>query len=243
MESISLDNEFSNCSKLADTGRWFVNHFVREVSRELPPGSRILDAGAGECAYKAYFRHCDYKAVDLGIGEEKWNYGKLDYKAPLDKLPLPDNSFDAILCTQVLEHLERPRESVSEFYRVLKVGGKLYLTAPMAQAQHQAPYDFFRYTSFGLLSIISEAGFGAIRIEPFGGIFTRWAYELPRALDLFPKLRSPLGRVSASGIAALPLKALCFVIIRISQCLLLALDPLDHRKDDPLGWSALAAKK
>jgi hypothetical protein len=93
------------------------------------------------------------------------------------------------------------------------------------------------------MSIISEAGFGEIRIEPFGGIFTRWAYELPRVLDLFPRLRSPLGRVSANGIAALPLKALCYATIRISQCVLLALDPLDHRKDDPLGWSALAVKK
>lgn len=243
MAKTHLDDDFSNCSKLSDTGRWFVNNFVKEVSSELPAGSRILDAGAGECAYKAYFSHCDYKAVDLAIGEAKWNYDRLDYKAPLDNLPIPDNSFDAILCTQVLEHLERPRESVREFYRVLKLGGKLYLTAPMAQAQHQAPYDFFRYTSFGLTSIISEAGFDEIKIEPFGGIFTRWAYELPRALDLFPKIRSPLGKLSAKGIAALPFRIMCYAAIRMSQCVFLALDPLDRRKDDPLGWSALAVKK
>ena len=243
MAKTVLHDDFSKCSRLSDAGRWFVNNFVKEVSKELPPGSSILDAGAGECAYKTYFPHCDYKAVDLAIGDGTWNYDELDYRAPLDNLAIANNSFDAILCTQVLEHLERPRESVREFYRVLKVGGKLYLTAPMAQGQHQPPYDFFRYTSFGLMSIISEAGFDEIRVESFGGVFTRWAYELPRALDLFPKIRSPLGRVSASGIASLPLKALCYAAIRISQCVLLVLDPLDHKKDDPLGWSAVAVKK
>jgi ubiquinone/menaquinone biosynthesis C-methylase UbiE len=145
--NMSVNEDFTTRRKIADIGRWFINEFVEHVSGELPVGCSILDAGAGEGAYKKYFRHCNYKAVDLGVGDERWNYGNLDYVAPLHDLPIEDYTFDAILCTQVLEHLEYPRESVEEFYRVLKVGGKLYLTAPMAHVEHQTPYDFFRYTS------------------------------------------------------------------------------------------------
>lgn len=239
---MELNEDFSNRSKLSDVGRWFVNNFVKQVAVEVPRGSLILDAGAGECVYKKHFSHCDYKAVDLAVGEQLWNYQNLDYIAPLDKLPIDNESFDAVLCTQVLEHLERPRESVQEFHRVLKKGGKLYLTAPMAHTEHQTPYDFFRYTSFGLRSILTEAGFKQFSIEPFGGMFTRWAYELPRALSVFPSLRSPSGAISAKGIAFFPLKASSYAAIRASQSLLLMLERFDKEKNDPFGWSVIAIK-
>jgi SAM-dependent methyltransferase len=218
-----------------------VNEFVKEVARELPPGSSILDAGAGECNYQRYFQGHNYISVDLGVGDENWDYDKLDHVAPLDQLPLTDNSLDAILCTQVLEHLERPRESAKEFFRVLRPGGKIYLTAPMSHVEHQTPYDFFRYTSYGLRSILSEAGFEVIVIKPFGGMFTRWAYEIPRALGVLPSLRKR-GRVSTKGLIALPLKILSHVTIRGAQWLLLRLERLDENKNDPFGWAVVAVK-
>src|SRR5262245_40469135 len=149
-----LAEDFTRYSRLGDVGRWHVNRFVERVAAQLPAGTRLLDAGAGECAYKKYFAHCDYKSVDLGVGNLEWAYENLDYVAPLDQLPLADDTFDAALCTQVLEHLEQPRACVKELYRVLKPGAQLYLTVPMAQSEHQVPYDFFRYTSYGLRSIL-----------------------------------------------------------------------------------------
>lgn len=127
----------------------------------------MLDAGAGECAYKHLFDPCEYKSIDLGIGDSDWDYRNLDYIAPLDAMPIGDATFDAVLCTQVLDHLKNPQECVKEMNRVLKPGGYLFLTVPMSQEEHQVPYDFFRYTSYGLRHICSEAGFKEMEIIPF----------------------------------------------------------------------------
>lgn len=238
-----MKDDFTTHSKLADVGRWYVTEFVREVSSELPGGTRLLDAGAGEGHYRKFFSHCDYKSADLGVGDSRWVYDDLDYVAPLDALPVADETFDAVLCTQVLEHLERPFESVREFYRVLRPGGKLYLTAPMSHAEHQTPYDFFRYTSYGLRSILKGAGFEDVRVEPFGGMFTRWAYELPRALAVFPALRSADGHVAAKGAVLLPLKISSLLLVRAAQRIFLLLERLDKSKNDPFGWWAIGVKR
>jgi len=120
-----INEDFSKRGKLQDVGRWYINRFVENVAQSLPANASILDAGAGECVYKSFFSHCNYMAIDLAVGESRWNYANLDYIAPLHEMPIDDGTFDALLCTQVLEHLELPRESIKEMYRVLKPGGKM----------------------------------------------------------------------------------------------------------------------
>ena len=107
---MQVNEDFSRLPKIKDIGRWYVTKFVEDVAKSLPAGSSILDAGAGECVYKRLFSHCEYRAIDLGIGETSWNYGNLDYVGPLHDMLVESNAFDAVLCTQVLEHLECSRE-------------------------------------------------------------------------------------------------------------------------------------
>lgn len=234
--------DFTTRSKIEDIGRWYVTQFVKLVSEGLPSEALILDAGAGECAYKRYFPHCKYVSVDLAVGEDSWNYKNLDCVAALDNLPFEEGSFDAILCTQVLEHLEWPRESVKEFHRILKPGGRLFLTVPMAHKEHQVPYDFFRYTSFGLKSICKHAEFNQIEITPLGGMFTRMAYELPRTMSVFPVSGFRNGQLRLKDIILLPLKIVCLIAIRVAQMALLGMDRFDKIRNDPFGWSAIARK-
>lgn len=242
--ALAVNEDFTRRHKFADIGRWHVTRFIQSVAASLPPGTSILDAGAGECVYKPLFAHCDYRALDLAVGDDKWNYAHLDYTSPLHDMPIADNTFDAVLCTQTLEHLEWPRESVREIHRVLRPGGTLYLTVPMAHCEHQAPYDFFRYTSYGLRSIMTDAGFPEdnIDIKPFGGIFTRLAYELPRTVGIFPPSGITNGRYELRGLALLPVKAAFLLTIRVFQCLLLGLERFDHVKNDPFGWQLTARK-
>ena len=239
---MKLHEDFTARSKLEDLGRWHITRFVESVARRLPRGTRMLDAGAGECAYKRFFPHCRYVAMDLAIGETAWNYANLDCFANLDELPLPDGCVDAVLCTQVLEHLEWPRESLAEFRRVLRPGGLLYLTAPMAQAEHQAPYDFFRYTSFGLRAICRDAGLEVVELDPFGGLPARLAYELPRFMALFPGSGLRSGRVRVGGLLLLPARAATFVAVRLLQRLLIWADRFDRVRNDPLGWAMVGRK-
>jgi SAM-dependent methyltransferase len=237
-----INEDFSIRSKIQDVGRWYVTRFVENVAENLSPGSSILDAGAGESVYKNHFSHCSYKAIDLAVGESRWNYSNLDYVGFLHEMPIEDEMFDAVLCTQVLEHLEWPRESVKEMHRIIKPGGKLYMTVPMAQNEHQVPYDFFRYTSYGLESICKHAGFHDIKITPFGGLWVRWAYELPRGMSIFPSTGLRSKKPNILGIALLPGRVVALVSVRFLQALCLYLDRFDKKKNDPWGWECVATK-
>lgn len=237
-----INEDFSRRSKIKDVGRWYITRFVEKVAQALPPKAMILDAGAGEGVYKRKFSHCQYKAIDLAVGDTGWDYSHLDFVGVLHDMPIDDNVFDAVLCTQVLEHLEWPRESVKEMHRVLKPGGKLYMTVPMAQNEHQTPYDFFRYTSYGLQSICKGAGFNDVKITPFGGIWVRWAYEMPRGMAIFPATRPDGKSPSLLGVLFLPIKAMSLALIRALQMLFLWLDRFDREKNDPFGWACEATK-
>lgn len=237
-----INEDFTRYAKLSDVGRWYITRHIEALAQQLPTGTYLLDAGAGECAYKKYFTHCRYVSIDLAVGEDSWNYQNLDFVAPLDNMPFEDNTFDAVLCTQVLEHLEWPRECTKEMCRVLKPGGKLYVTAPMAHMEHQIPYDFFRYTSYGLKSICEHAGFTKVDIRPFGGMYVRWAYELPRAMSIFPAIRRPDGRIRFSTLPLLPLRLAALIWVKCTQLLFLSLDRFDKHKTDPFGWSLVAEK-
>lgn len=237
-----INEDFSKRRKIQDVGRWYVTDFVKNIAANMAEGTFVLDAGAGECVYKKFFAHCQYKAIDLAVGEDRWNYSNLDYIAPLHEMPIDDGMFDAVLCTQVLEHLEWPRESVAEMYRVLKPGGKLYMTVPMAQSEHQVPYDFFRYTSYGIMSICRQAGFKDVEIVPLGGLWVRWAYELPRAMSMMPSTGFQTGGINCKGVMLLPLKCFVLGMIRALQFAFLWLDRFDKHRNDPFGWSCVAIK-
>jgi SAM-dependent methyltransferase len=239
---MKLKEDFTARSRLRDIGRWHVTQFVKEVSALLPAGSSLLDAGAGECAYKQWFAQQRYTAIDAAIGEMAWNYSNLAIMGALDKLSFAGGSFDAVLCTQTLEHLQTPAENVAEMGRVLKPGGRLFLTAPFAHPEHQAPYDYFRYTSFALKMICLRAGFSDVLLEPFGGTFTRMAYELPSVLSVFPAAGRKIRPWKLRGVLCLPLKAVLLVAIRVTQLILLALDRFDTARIYPFGWRVIARK-
>ena len=83
--------------------------FGEEAGQATAPGSRVLDAGAGEGRYKPDFDHTEYVGVDLAVGDVAWNYQGLDTICNLTDLPFPDDTFDVALCMQVLEHVPEPQ--------------------------------------------------------------------------------------------------------------------------------------
>ena len=103
---------------------------VSDFARSLPVGTRVLDAGAGECRYARDFSHCRYVAVDLAVGDSDWDYSRLDGVADLARLPFRDGSFGAAINIVVLEHVPEPRAVLAELSRVLAPGARLLLAAP-----------------------------------------------------------------------------------------------------------------
>lgn len=79
---------------------------------------------------------------DEGLQTKDWNTSRIDLVSDITAIPAPDASFDAILCSEVLEHVPEPTQALDEFWRLLRPSGKLILTAPFASNVHMAPYHF-----------------------------------------------------------------------------------------------------
>ena len=151
--------------------RMLVDEFVARSAKDIPPKARILDAGAGECRYAFAFAHCNYVACDRAVGDATWNYKRINVVADLESIPFKPETFDAVLSANVLEHIGEPGTALRDIATVLKPGGRLYMSVPfLGDPIHQEPYDFFRYTEYGLRHLIQKAGLTPVSILPMGGV-------------------------------------------------------------------------
>jgi SAM-dependent methyltransferase len=214
-----------------------LRRFVDQAAALTPPGALVLDAGSGEGQYRSAFAHTCYVGVDLAVGSTSWDYSGLDAIGNLERLPFCDTSFDAILCTQVLEHVTEPSTVLAEIYRVLKPEARLFLSAPQSWHQHQKPHDYYRYTSFGLRYLLEKAGLRVESIHHMGGYFWFLSFQLQNInYWLFP--RGMRGRSWTW-----PLRALFGLIFQLILPLILYhLDPLDRVKDETFGYVCVATK-
>lgn len=134
----------------------------RTVKRLAPQlGGRILDVGCGSKPYTDLFAADDYVGLEIDTPENRASK-RADYFYDGKVFPFPDQSFDSIVCNQVLEHVFTPGLFLGEIWRVLKPGGKLLLTVPFVWDEHEQPWDYARYTSFGLKSLLENNGLDVV---------------------------------------------------------------------------------
>ncbi len=129
---------------------------------------KTLDFGAGNAKYRNIITpHTgEYITFDVVAGE------KVDVVGDAHKPPFPDNSFDTVISTQMLEHVEKPWVVVSEIKRILKKNGVCIITAPFLVPYHADPTDYFRYTKEGLTSLFKNNGFEIIESGTYGNTAT-----------------------------------------------------------------------
>jgi SAM-dependent methyltransferase len=196
---------------------------VVSFAADVPAGALVLDAGAGEGAYKAYFPGRRYVGLDLGIGDQEWDYTRLDVLADLASLPFAEGVFDAALNIVTLEHVKEPRRVLAELARVLKPGGRLLLVVPHEWEVHQHPHDFFRYTKYGVAELASGAGLRVVSIEAGGGYFRLLSRRLLGGAQFFP----------------FPVDLLWLVLTAAPALLLPLFDGFDTKQDFTLGYLAV----
>jgi SAM-dependent methyltransferase len=220
-------------SLLPDSLARYVMHFesaiedaVANFAAGLNPGVRVLDAGAGEGDYKHHFAAQRYLGLDLGVGDDTWNYSGLDVLGDLETLPFPDAAFAAAINIVTLEHVLHPARVICELGRVLAPGGRFLLVAPLQWEEHQQPHDYGRFTRYALDHLLRQAGFTDILIQPVGGIFRLISRRLFNALQYFP---GPLMLVAA-------------VFFAPPALVLPLLDPLDRDRSFTLGYICSARK-
>ena len=155
-----------------NTDAWQRDQWVKSEAAKLPPGSRVLDAGAGASKYRPFFSHCRYETQDFCQyqGPLVKYLQPIDHVSDIAHIPLPDASFDAILCTEVFEHVVDPMAVLAEFARLLKPGGKLFLTAPLGSALHMEPHHYYGgFTPYWYRHWLPKNGFAVDSILPQGG--------------------------------------------------------------------------
>jgi SAM-dependent methyltransferase len=160
----------------------------------IPPGAKVLDAGAGDAPYKPLLSHVIYESADFEKVDKL--YAQSTYVCDLASIPVPDCRYDFIFFNQVMEHVPDPQSVLRELFRVLKPGGQLIYSAPFFYEEHEVPYDFYRYTQFGVRHLFTSTGFVLERLDWLEGYFatvghqmSRMAMHIPIApRDLYPGL-------------------------------------------------------
>jgi len=171
--------------------------WIEETLKKIPAGLTILDAGAGESQFKKFCDHLKYIAQDfgqysgegnVGLQTGTWDNTKLDIVSDILSIPLPDHSVDAIMCTEVLEHIPDPLGAIKEFSRLVKPGGYLLITAPFASITHFAPYHFASGLSrFFYEKNLAENGFKITDLQLNGNFFEFVAQENRRIKSIAKK--------------------------------------------------------
>ncbi|MFA6175946.1 MAG: glycosyltransferase, partial [Phycisphaerae bacterium] len=178
-------------SEIHDFNQLARDRWVQAKAQSVPAGARVLDVGAGTCLYRELFAHCDYKTHDFAQYEGVKHgggtgYGHIDYVSDILAIPVPDASFDVILCTEVLEHVPEPIKVLEEIARILRPGGRAFVTAPLGSHLHQLPFHFYGgYTPEWYKRFGAACGLNPIEITPNGGFFKHLAQECARAAYMY----------------------------------------------------------
>jgi len=179
---------FTSFGRNNESGRlsWLKNKLT-----QLPPGLRILDAGAGELRNKQYCSHLEYVSQDFCQYEGKgdgvalqtgdWDTSRIDLVCDISSIPVADENFDVVLCTEVFEHIPDPIGALRELARLTKSNGLMILTAPFCSLTHFAPYHFSTgFSRYWYEKHLEALGFTVVEVSSNGGWFDFIAQELCR---------------------------------------------------------------
>ncbi len=221
--------------------RLLIDFQVRTVYRDVKKfvsgcRGRILDVGCGICPYRHVVQNCgcNYTGVDI-VDADRFGYDQHDI-LHFDgvHIPLPENSVDCIICTEVIEHVADPSSLIASMHDVLTPGGEALITVPWSARNHYMPYDYHRFTPDQLQKLFSA--FSSITITPRG---TDLTVICAKTVVVFARsLSHPLSHPFAFVCAIVCSPILPFVILFEHLTLLFHLGS----NDDPLGYSVRVKK-
>lgn len=177
----------------------FINPFFfirRGLSRSIKSNAKhmsgiMLDFGCGRKPYKDLFKVKEYVGLDIEESGHDHTNSEIDVFYDGKTIPFPDNYFDAVFSSESLEHIFNLDEILGEIHRVMKPSASLLITLPFVWDEHEMPYDFARYTSFGIRNILERNGFSIIKIEKTTNyvetVFQMWNAYISQ--HLFPSNR------------------------------------------------------
>ena len=201
----------------------------RDIARDASRISgRLLDLGCGNQPYRAFFpQNVEYIGLDFPTAQEG-PYGQVHPAVYGDgrALPFADRSFDVVLCTQVLEHVDRPETVVQEIGRVMKPGGLGLISVPFFYNLHLEPHDFFRFSPYGIKDLLERHGLRVRQLRGQGGIGTLLVQMFHNWL--FSGLARQARRSKPWGILLIPALPLLLLLAAGNNLAALALDRVNN---------------
>jgi SAM-dependent methyltransferase len=193
---------FVNPTWIAERGLWreieaLVGHIGPETKQTW------LDVGCGERPYSKLFWAADYIGLDVQTSGRPSAMKRPEVIYDGARLPVKQGSVDGVICTQVLEHVAQPEYFILELSRVLREDGWLVLSVPLFWQEHEVPYDFFRFTSYGMKALLERSGFEVTEIRKSTGAIEALAQGA--SVYAFENLRVPVrgfGRLLVLGVCA-----------------------------------------
>ena len=182
------------------------DEFIINWILNLPKQSNLLDAGAGIQRYKKYAKHLNYTSQDFGKYEggedfsgdkvKSWESKSCNIISDITNIPIDNETFDFILCSEVIEHLIDPFEALKELNRVLKNKGKILITAPFRSLYHQSPYFYYSgFSKFWFIEKAKELNLEISGIVPNGNYLSDLAFEVIRTTYFGPLIFRYLTRL------------------------------------------------
>jgi len=210
----------------------------RDLRKHLPGyHGNVLDVGCGQSPYRFLLntKATNYVGIDISDAD------KFDYENPEivpfdgEHIPFSDGHFDAVICTEVLEHVSHFQGLVDEIHRVLRDGGEAIVTVPWSARYHYIPHDYFRYTPSSLGAIFAQ--FRKVTITPRGTDISAIASKLVVLWfrNLLPANRRRRGLIPL-WILASPLLAVVLAIAHVCTM------NRTGSTDDPLGYTIVVTK-
>lgn len=142
-----------------------------EFRKHLRPGSSIYDIGCGDKPFEAFLEGQGHNYVGVDIEDGFYDASHIDLVGDAYNVPVENGKADAVISCELIEHLERPMDSILENNRILKQGGTLFLAFPFLYPIHAAPRDFQRFSEYCIQNMMKQSGFEIVNFKRIGGFW------------------------------------------------------------------------
>jgi SAM-dependent methyltransferase len=142
-------------------------HFSLHLQKQMV----AYDVGCGDKPFAKFLEGKVEKYIGVDIEDGFYDSSHIDLIGSAYEVPVSSETADAVISSQVIEHLNKPLDAIKEAHRILKPSGLFFLSFPFLYPMHAAPHDYMRYTDFYIIGVLKEIGFEVIDVKTIGGFW------------------------------------------------------------------------